>query len=220
MAIKINQPPNKSQEALIKGLNSLPPGLARSNRGRSFAETANQEKPGSPHSVQHPVYTVGLQDLVDSGLNSAKQISWRYLFPKRNEQEDDMAAEVAYDENEDSHNFLNTEESDFVGGTMATLNKARRLDRSKKYNYELRVLKIPAIYVYVLWLKDEEGNEDLFLPIEPTIEPLSAKEEYSNDEFIEILEKAALVQLEAQQAIQLPETTEEAYRPRRRGNRN
>ncbi|TFI52523.1 hypothetical protein BLD44_019750 [Mastigocladus laminosus UU774] len=213
MGIKKKNPPAKSERALVEGLNNLPPGLARSKKGRFFAESATQFKPGSPNVIQHPVYTVSLQELAESGLANAKQTSWRYVYPKRNKNDDEFAVEVAIDEAGQNHAFLNTEEGDFVPGTMSAIKKAERLERSQKNDYELRVLKIPAIYLFALWLKDEQGDDDIFVPLVEASPQLEAKEEYSKEEFERILRQDAQQQLQAQQQLEFPEPTDDDTPP-------
>jgi hypothetical protein len=70
------------------------------------------------------------------------------------------------------------------------------------------VLKIPGIYLFALWLKDEQADDDIFVPLIEASPQLAAKEEYSKEEFERILRQDAQQQLQAQQQLEFPEPTE------------
>lgn len=65
--------------------------------------------------------------------------------------------------------------------------------------------KFDGIYLFALWLKDEQGDDDIFVPLIEASPQLQAKEEYSKAEFESILAQDAQRQLQAHQQLQFPE---------------
>ena len=55
-------------------------------------------------------------------------------------------------------------------------------------NYEVRMLRVPALYVVALWLKDLDGDDDLIVPLVPAPAFLEAGRAYREAEFLDTLE--------------------------------
>jgi hypothetical protein len=123
------------------------------------------------HSEPHPVYVATLDDL-EAGklLAAAKQTGWRYLLA----QDDEVVAEaeltagrrVAKGAKGAKHEdlaFAGLTHGPFTGATVDGLHAAERLPQVEKTDYELRLLKVPAVYLVALWLHG--ADEDILVPI-------------------------------------------------------
>jgi hypothetical protein len=124
-------------------------------------------------SEPHPVYVATLDDLAAGKLlAAAKQTGWRYLLA----QNDEVVAEAelvagraakgakgAKAAKGGGLEFAGLTHGPFTGATVDGLHAAERLPQVEKADYELRLLKVPAVYLVALWL---HGNdEDILVPI-------------------------------------------------------
>jgi hypothetical protein len=115
-------------------------------------------------STPHQVFTVGLDDIMaDRGLDSAKQVGWRYLVEAAGE----PIASAETTESEDGVQVMSQfTEGPFVESTAAAVRNAHRLPQLEKAGFELRLLRIPAIYLMALWLHSK--STDLLIPLAPS----------------------------------------------------
>jgi len=58
-------------------------------------------------------------------------------------------------------------------------------------SFELPQLRIPALHVKAVWLKDKAGTNDVVIPIAPTDPVLTPERRYSVPEFLAALRPAA-----------------------------
>jgi hypothetical protein len=187
MSIKIPAPPKDSVQALYSSLQRLPSGPVGGSTSLLLRDPKSLE---SSVTYPHKVYNVGLQDLVLGKLvEDAHLVSWRYLINQGNR--GTASAEVNYDEAKGGSKF-----SEFDPGSLAaaTLHEIRRVEQNpdlQRKSYELRLLRIPALYVTALWLKDTEGSQDVLIPIPPTFPALKPGEPYSSSQMAEILRQPA-----------------------------
>jgi hypothetical protein len=92
-------------------------------------------------------------------------------------------------------------EGPFVHSTVDALRAAEALEPVRDADFELRLLRVPALNLLVLWLHTAEG-EDLFIPLEPAPHPFDARRSYPEPEF------AALVTASTQRALDLQQQAE------------
>ena len=120
------------------------------------------------HSEPHPVYVATLEDLAAGKLlDAAKQTGWRYLLV----QNDTAVAEAevgaghagARGARSGKLEFLGLTHGPFTGATIEALTAAERMPKVAKADYELRLLKVPAVYLAALWLHG--GNADIVIPM-------------------------------------------------------
>ena len=138
-------------------------------------------------SSTHPVYVAGASDVVaERVLANARLVAWRALVSAGTAL---AAAEVS-----PAGELASVTEGPFVEGTSAALDVARRVDG------ELRLLRIPAVYVVALWVHGDDGS-DVLIPVAPAPPPLAANDPVSEAAFI-----AALRPL-AEQVIAGPQLT-------------
>ncbi len=120
------------------------------------------------HSEPHPVYYVSLDALADGKLlAAATQASWRYLLV----QDDAAVAEAelsvgrrgAKGADAKPLAFLGLTHGPFTAATIESLGAAERLPQVAAADYELRLLKVPAVYLAALWLHG--ANDDILIPM-------------------------------------------------------
>jgi hypothetical protein len=115
----------------------------------------------------HQIFSLGLNDLVaGKGLEAAKPTGWRYLV-----QEDDKvlaAAETLAGESNAEHVFSSFNDSRFVASTAEAIRTARALPEVGEGTFELRLLRVPALYVEAVWIYGPRGDSDLLIPLDPS----------------------------------------------------
>jgi hypothetical protein len=180
MALQIPQPPDKSRQALQQGLQRLP-----ESRVRSFAVGLVG---GAPEISQpHQVFSMGLQDLAaGGGLDSAKSTGWRYLVtPAAPTGESRAVAAADVNEMGGSHQFAQWHEGWISEATHKAIEAAKQLPQVATGSYELRTLRLPALLLDALWLKDTTGNTDLIIPIASMESDVKAGKVYAAPDFLE-----------------------------------
>jgi hypothetical protein len=123
------------------------------------------------HSEPHPVYVATLDDLAAGKLlGAAKQTGWRYLLVHSDaavaEAELTAGRRPAKGAKRPQHKeleFAGLTHGPFTGATIDGLHAAERLPQIAKADYELRLLKVPAVYLVALWLHG--GSEDILVPL-------------------------------------------------------
>ncbi len=130
----------------------------------------------------HRIYTAGLGDLLDRGLAGAAQTGWRYLV---GDAERVVASvELAGDAGESP--LING--GPYVAATAAAIDELERLPDVAAGDYELRLLKVPALHVAAAWLV---GAQRLVVPLAPTPSFLEAGHRYTEEEFVVTLREPA-----------------------------
>ena len=120
------------------------------------------------HSEAHAVYFVPLDALAQGKLlQAARQTSWRYLLVQDNaaiaEAELSAGSRTAKGAKARSLDFVSLTHGPFAAGTVDALSAAERLPQVAREDYELRLLKIPAVYFVSLWLHG--AKDDILIPM-------------------------------------------------------
>ncbi|WP_040808410.1 hypothetical protein [Nocardia concava] len=124
----------------------------------------NARKENLDLSTPHEVFTMSLDDLAaNAGLDRAHSVGWRYLVTDGNQIIASAETTPAPDGTQEVSQFT---EGPFVLGTDKAVKTIRRLPQLEKKGYELRLLRIPALYVMALWL--HSPTDDLLVPLEPS----------------------------------------------------
>jgi hypothetical protein len=125
------------------------------------------------HSEPHPVYYVPFDALAQGKLlAAAAQTSWRYLLVQ-----DDAAmiaeAELSAGGKRTSKAkgkrsakplaLLGVSQGPFTAATVDALHAAEQLPKVAAADYELRLLKVPAVYLAALWLHG--ATDDILIPM-------------------------------------------------------
>jgi len=120
------------------------------------------------HSEPHPVFYASLDALAGGKLlDAATQSSWRYLLV----QDDAAVAEAelsvgrrgAKRGGAKALEFLGLTHGPFTEATIEALAAAEQLPQVAAADYELRLLKIPAVYLVALWLHG--AKDDILIPM-------------------------------------------------------
>lgn len=124
-------------------------------------------------SQPHRVYTATPTDvLAGSILASATEDSWRYLVIRN---DDDVVAAVEVTSRDGGPMELaHINEGPFVVGTVAAIAIAEEQLENDPNDFELRLLRIPSLYLMALWLHAD--NSDELITIAPAPPGLRANE--------------------------------------------
>ena len=176
------------------GLRILQEGLARITGGPGAggaAPFALESVPLTQTMHPIPVYTASLPLLVaGQGLAAAVLIGWQYLL--LDESRVVRCADIYPQGSTGQHRFGSLTNA-FAEGMEQAIAVAETLDPVKdpQASYELRLLRIPPLFVTSLWLKDLRAAADLFVVVPPAPEPFRPLLDYSEAIFAKMLQDAA-----------------------------
>jgi hypothetical protein len=192
--IEPQTPPDDAVEAVRQSLARRTPQRRWRRRGAASA----------PTSVSAPqrVYTVGLEALAGAQAveGTARATGWRFLVEEAKEP---VAAAEVQDQAGAAIPAQLTEGA-FVRSTAEGLSAAEALGPVQEAAFELRLLRVPALYLVALWLHSP-GRDDLFIPLEPAPAPFEARRPYKEPEFAELTTGLARQTLQLQQDAERPE---------------
>ena len=126
-------------------------------------------------AVPHPVFNLGLETIGRPGyLERAAMTGWRYLVTSGSTVIAGTEAQASHPRGEAV--FTHTNEGAFVQSFSAEVERAEAWPEVKAGEYALGLLRVPALYVMALWLRDAQGrgDRDLFVPLAPAPAPLKA----------------------------------------------
>ena len=145
-------------------------------------------------AAPHDVYNLPLSALGESlGPEAAVPVGVRCLITSG----DEPVGTVELPEPDGSEGAI-TQHGPFTQGTVDAIQAAEESSDVADGNFELRLLRVPALYLMALWLKDEDGNQDLFVPLEPAPADLTPGHAYKWRELGERLRPMARERLEAE----------------------
>jgi hypothetical protein len=199
MPVTFPTPPSDSLSALQDGLRNVRAAQQLDPRGGSLAlavaPTAKTMRP-------HPVYELGLNDLAaGKGIEAARPVAWRYLLVANNQTK--QAAEIIPDPL-GGGSLFGALTTGFVAGEEEALRVADQLPDVRQRAYEIRALRVPALYVMSLWLKDTKGNEDRFIVMPPAFAPIKSLLVYTTGDLIAILQSLAAQKAPQEQKVTPP----------------
>ena len=184
MPIEFPTPPAEADRAAADGvLDDHRAATGARSRPRSLRDIGEAgRKLASPHAV----HNLGLEDIRKAGaLRDAPMTAWRYLVEEGGAVV--ASAEVGVDPKGAVRGLDHVNEGPFVGATAAAQKAAAKLPQVRKGRVEARVVRIPALYVMALWLKDMQGDKDVVIPMAPAPPFLEANRPYSERAFLKAL---------------------------------
>ena len=182
MPIHVPAAPPDAANALRDALSSLIAQPATGGHIRELAAAAPIDL-----SAPHPVYVASAQDIVDRQLLvNAQLIGWRTIVSK-----DDQPLAAAEVDNANALSQVN--KGPFVAGTVEAVRAATEQVAADARDYELRLLRIPAVYTIALWL--HAGDADVLVPVAPAPAPLQANQAMDPAAFMEALRSFAASRL-------------------------
>jgi hypothetical protein len=185
--------------ASISSLNAILPKVAGNSgialhapRLAQGANKALQDKGGSEAPkplLSAPVYVLGLDAIVAGrDLSTAKLAVWTHVFASA---PDGDAQVVAADVNADTSRFASLREGPQVLAFYRQVQALQRTPDVGPQSFELAQLRVPALHVKAVWLRDKEGKGDVVIPVAPTDPSLTPGRRYSVAEFLTALRPAA-----------------------------
>lgn len=116
-------------------------------------------------STPHQIFTIGLHDLAAGrGLDTARPVGWRYIVEAAGQPI--AGAETTLAEDGTTQLLSHVNEGPFVGATADAVRAVQARPELHAAGYELRLLRIPAIYLMALWL--HSAATDLLVPLAPS----------------------------------------------------
>jgi len=172
MAIIEPNPPADS----IRELNSALPRVTRSAAVMRNAPSSDVlTAPAARHP--HRVYVLLLTDILEGrGLAAARLVGWRYILMEGRQAV--AAAEVNTNDTETEHAFALVQEGQGSQALEALAN-LEALPQVQNSDYELRLLRIPALMTISLWLHAEPGGADILTPLPPANSYFAQRELYT-----------------------------------------
>lgn len=154
MPLRLSEPPSQVVDAVRETLL----GWARRHEFRTPAlRGAKADNLGL--TLPHPVYALTLQDLADGrGPGAAEHVAWRFLLQ-------DGERVVAAVEVPAGGGGPTVNEGPYVRATESALAMLEQLPEVDGTEYELRLLKVVALYLVAVWLHEGDGSADLMVPI-------------------------------------------------------
>jgi len=115
-------------------------------------------------STPHQVFTLGLDDIAaGGGLDRARPVGWRYLVEEGGQLIASAETRAAPDGTEEVSQFS---EGPLVAETDKAVKAIRKLPQLAAAGFELRLLRVPTLYVMALWL--HAPATDLLVPLAPS----------------------------------------------------
>jgi len=186
MTLRVPEPTKESVETVRSHLSRLVGRTAFRQRALARANPA-----GLALAAPHDVYSLGLSDLAGpASLDAATVVGRRFIVMDGDKPV--ASAELA---DQDKGSGFQANEGPYVESTAAAIEDAEEDPELAKDNYEVRVLRIPALYFMALWLKHEQGGADVLIPLDPTPVPLEAGRKYASAEILSELAELARTRL-------------------------
>jgi hypothetical protein len=185
--------------ASLASLNAVLPKVAV-NRGVALqapqlAQSANralQEQGGASAPrplLSAPTYVLGLDAIVAGrDLSAAKLTLWTHFFAAAADGDNQV---VAADVNAETSRFASIKEGPQILGFYRQVQALQQAPDIAARSFELAQLRVPALHVKAVWLKDKAGAGDVIIPIAPTDPALTAGRRYSVADFLAALRPAA-----------------------------
>jgi hypothetical protein len=142
-------------------------------------------------AVPHDVYFLGLSDLADGvSLEAATLIGRRVLV-----MDGDQAIASAELGTKDNGSEFHSNEGPFVASTATAITRADEDPELAGGDYEVRLLRIPALYFMGLWLKRDGDGNDVVIPLDPAPPPFEPSRKYAPEELLSALREPARARL-------------------------
>jgi hypothetical protein len=188
MSLTFAEPPVGSDEVLKKGLRAVQEARKGGPEGG--------KRLAAPASVSfmrpHPVYELGLKQLAaGEGMGAAWLVAWRYLLVVNDQITE--AAEL-YPDARGRPRFGGVT-TGFAADAGPALGLVEQLPEAQQREYELRGLRVPALYVMAFWLKDKQGGKDRLIVLPPAFPPVQALKPYAPKEMLGLLRPLAVEKL-------------------------
>ncbi len=144
----------------------------------------------------HPVFNVGLTDLVRGRpLADLPLTSWRFLVDGGTSTT--TAAETIAATATDDAQLASVNDGPFVAGTAEAFTAIAKDPLFARGDWELRLVRVPALYVLAVWAHDRLTGDDRLRPIAPVPGFLDASKTCGWEAFAAALAPHAAAKLQA-----------------------
>jgi hypothetical protein len=186
MTLRTVEPTRQSIDAVTAALSEL---AGRAEFRRRALARANPLEVAL--AVPHDVYALGLDEVAGRArIDQARWIARRFLVMAG-----DRAVSSAEIADEAGAGFQ-ANEGPYVAATADAIARAEDDPDLAAGDYEIRLLRIPALYFVALWLRDEGDDDDVLVPLDPAPAPFEAGRRYRPDEVLAELAASARTRLE------------------------
>ena len=152
-----------------------------------------QEGPNSSITISHPqpLYTATTDDVLEHTITNAElPDAWQLLVLRADEPLATLEMRIERDsDGEESYHYAGVFIGPYTRSIYMALNRAEIIASETSLSYELRVLRIPTVYLYAVWLHAENSN--LIIPCAPAPGPLEPNHEMEPDAVCDALRDLA-----------------------------
>src|SRR5580704_8997991 len=152
MPFEFPEPPKESLASLSEGLKRLP----TSSKNAFTAEVAGGGRPTI--SLPHQVFVLNPDEIMaGAGLDAARPTSWRYVLNQESSGflKDSSIATAEVIQQKGAHVFSNLQHGWMANALRRAVDVALEIAPVQKGTYELRMLRIPAVRIDSVWLKNK-----------------------------------------------------------------
>ena len=184
MPITHQEPPRDTLETLREAAETMPQAYAHNAKMiRDVLDDLDRHWP-------HPVYIAGLKDMAASGgLSKAEMIGWRYLAQSGSDR--NYAIEVQEDPDGTGHQVAELDKGPFIDGIYRVLEDKSIAQKAGETDLKLSVLRINAMGIFAVWLRADDSDKEIIIPVQPAPEYLKPWHAYSVEEFEDALKPEA-----------------------------
>ena len=149
---------------------------------------AAQPAPDAAEPIAAPVHVLGLQDIVQKhDIKAAPVRLWTHMLHAEGEQSPTAVAD--FDASDQSFHAIT--EGDEITQLGRRIREAEDKERSSGKDYDLALIRIPALGLTALWLKGRAGAPDQIIPNDSPQSPLTPGKSYTPQEFYAALAPVA-----------------------------
>ena len=186
MPLTLATPPNDAWATLQSGLQMIDEAQRNGLRGGAYLPMDPEPTVMKPL----PVYILGLNNLAEGkGLETAQRKAWIYLLITN----DQVTHSADVYPNDRGENLFGGITTGFASAMERGLELAERLPEIVHGTYEIRELRVLALGVIALWLKNLDGEEDRFIILPRVFPPFQALTPYTASELLPLLQKQAAI---------------------------
>jgi hypothetical protein len=159
MPLHLPEPPSAVPDAVTSKLHAF------ADEGKfTIRALRSSRKEQLALATPHQVFTLGLDDITaGGGLDRARPVGWRYLVQDGGRTV--ASAETAL-QPDGTHHASQFTDGPFVAETERAVQAVQRLPHVAAADFEVRLLRVPALYVMALWL--HAPATDLLVPLVPS----------------------------------------------------
>ncbi|MGZ6010332.1 MAG: hypothetical protein ACXWK0_00760 [Caulobacteraceae bacterium] len=198
MALHFQQAPAASTNALnavLPRIAERPSVAVRAPAISAAASLALRRRPGAaqpapeaPEAIAAPVHVLGLQDIVQKhDLKAAPVRLWTHMLHAEGEQ----APTAIADFDASTQAFHAITEGDEINQLGRRIRAIEDQERGSGKDYDLALIRVPALSLTALWLKGRGGAPDQVIPNDSPQSPLTPGKSYTPAEFYAALTPVA-----------------------------